>query len=183
MNDTQIDTRWDTQWPRFEVFIQEKPGAPYLDVGSVHAPDAEIALLNARDVFARRPAAISMWVVPATVIFSKTAQELKELSLEPSTDEPSRMAEPYYVFCKAKSAGTQTLLGTVEAVSPAQAMSQAVTAFSGEKAPFAWWVFPVRSVTQNDPQDADSLYTPAHDKGFRMSTDFHTHTAMRNLKK
>jgi ring-1,2-phenylacetyl-CoA epoxidase subunit PaaB len=174
----------DTQWRRFEVFVQEKPGTPYLDVGSVHAPDAEMALLNARDVFARRPAAISMWVVPTTAIYSKTAQELNDLYFEQlQLDAQAEDAEPYYVFCKAKSAGTQTLLGTVEAISPAQAMQQAVAAFSGEKAPFAWWVFPVRYVTPNDPQDADSLYAPAHEKSFRMSTDFHTYTAMRSLKK
>jgi ring-1,2-phenylacetyl-CoA epoxidase subunit PaaB len=67
----------DTQWPRFQVLLQEAEGKPHQDVGSVHAPDAEFALLNARDVFARRPACISMWVVPVEAIFSKTAEELK----------------------------------------------------------------------------------------------------------
>ncbi len=36
------------QWPRFEVFKQDKVDGPIRNVGSVHAPDAELALLNAR---------------------------------------------------------------------------------------------------------------------------------------
>jgi ring-1,2-phenylacetyl-CoA epoxidase subunit PaaB len=67
----------DTQWRRFEVFVQEKVGEPYQNVGAVHAPDAEMALQNARDVFVRRPECVSLWVVPAEMIFAKTAQELE----------------------------------------------------------------------------------------------------------
>jgi hypothetical protein len=44
---------------RFEVFQQERPGRPHRNIGSVHAPDVEMALLNARDVFARRPEILS----------------------------------------------------------------------------------------------------------------------------
>ena len=58
----------DTQWPRYEVFKQDKPGKPHEAVGSVHAPDAEMAMLNARNVFVRRPSAVSLWVVAADVI-------------------------------------------------------------------------------------------------------------------
>src|SRR5215510_1998522 len=66
----------DTQWPRFIVFQQAKAGEPHQYAGSVHAPDAEMALMNARDVFVRRPACVSLWIVPAAMIFSKTAEEL-----------------------------------------------------------------------------------------------------------
>jgi ring-1,2-phenylacetyl-CoA epoxidase subunit PaaB len=44
----------DSQWPLWEVFIQPGDGAPHEHVGSVHAVDAEQALQNARDVYARR---------------------------------------------------------------------------------------------------------------------------------
>ena len=68
----------DTQWPRYEVFQQSRPGGPYQSVGSVHAPDAEIALQNARDVFVRRPQTVSLWVVPAEQILARTQEELEE---------------------------------------------------------------------------------------------------------
>ncbi len=51
------------QWDLWEVFVQEKPGEPHTHVGSLRAPDAELALQNARDVYVRRGAASSIWVV------------------------------------------------------------------------------------------------------------------------
>src|SRR3989337_2438869 len=66
----------DTQWPRFMVFQQEAVGKPFIHNGTVHAPDIDMALLNARDVFARRPQAVAMWVVPADSIFTQTREEL-----------------------------------------------------------------------------------------------------------
>ncbi len=174
-----------TQWPRFQVFVQVKAGEPHQDVGSVHASDAEIALLNARDVFARRPECVSMWVVPAQAIYSKTAEEVKGLSgagagLPNKPESPT--PETYYVACKYKQIGTQTLVGSLEAASPSLAMANAIEKYAGNSPALVWWVFPARAVIQSDPAEIDSLYAPAKDKGFRMSTDFHTHTAMRELK-
>ena len=53
----------DTQWDTFEVFHQTKTGDPHIHVGSVHAPDPEMALQMARDQFARRLKCVSLWVV------------------------------------------------------------------------------------------------------------------------
>lgn len=171
----------DTQWPRYQVFVQEKPGAPHKDVGSVHAPDAEIALLNARDVFARRPECVSMWVVQADAIYSKTIEELQNQPA-PQSDHLASNRQMYYISYKTKPAGTQTLVGSLEANNPAQAMEKAIEKFSGKVSPLVWWVFPAGLVIKSDPTEIDSLYAPAKDKTFRMSTDFHTFTAMRKLK-
>ncbi|RMF54809.1 MAG: 1,2-phenylacetyl-CoA epoxidase subunit B [Calditrichaeota bacterium] len=65
----------DTQWPLWEVFVQEKQGAPHEHAGSVHAPDAEIALQNARDVYARRGRLLSIWVVPSAAITATTPSD------------------------------------------------------------------------------------------------------------
>jgi ring-1,2-phenylacetyl-CoA epoxidase subunit PaaB len=162
--------------------LQEKDGSPYQDVGSVHAADPELALYNARDVFVRRPEATGLWVAPASSIFSKTAEELpgwlQESHPEPETE--TGKGEPYHIFCKYKSAGTQTHYITLEATSPEQALQKAVEGYSGQKRPFVWWAISDKAITRNDPQDAESFFTPALDKPFRLSTDFHTHTAMRD---
>ncbi len=171
----------DTQWPRFQVFVQGKMGEPFLDFGSVHAPDAEMALLNARDVFARRPACVAMWVVPAERIFSKTAEELHTWDGTHAPDSPETR-EPYYVFAKPKSAGTQTLLGQVEASSPEAALLSALKKYPKKKSAFVWWVFPACLVLASQEQDIPSLYAPADEKNFRLSTDYKTVTAMRKLR-
>jgi ring-1,2-phenylacetyl-CoA epoxidase subunit PaaB len=53
----------DTQLPIWEVFHQEKRGAPHVHVGAVHASDEEIALQMAKEQFARRLNCVSLWVV------------------------------------------------------------------------------------------------------------------------
>jgi ring-1,2-phenylacetyl-CoA epoxidase subunit PaaB len=82
----------DTQWPRFIVFQQAKVDAPHQYAGSVHAPDAEMALMNARDVFVRRPTCVSLWVVPSTAVFSRTAEELAEKPLSDESNEAGMAA-------------------------------------------------------------------------------------------
>ena len=44
----------ETPSPLWEVFIRSKRGLSHNHVGSLHAPDAEMALRNARDVYTRR---------------------------------------------------------------------------------------------------------------------------------
>jgi ring-1,2-phenylacetyl-CoA epoxidase subunit PaaB len=173
----------DTQWPRYQVFLQDKPGAPYQDVGSVHAPDGELALFNARDVFVRRPQCFGLWVVRADKILSKTAEEIPAwLKEEPSETGKSSSLEPYFVFYKEKPAGTQTEIGQVQADSPENALRTAFEVYGKNVAPFVWWVFPARSITRSDLQDIESMFEPAKEKTFRMSTDFRTHSAMRKIK-
>ena len=86
------------------------------------------------------------------------------------------------MFCKSRSAGTQTYQGTVKASNASQALHAGVDLFSTAKPAFAWWVFPARLVITNDPEDVDSFFKPALDKPFRLSTDFHTVSAMRQIK-
>jgi ring-1,2-phenylacetyl-CoA epoxidase subunit PaaB len=171
----------DTQWPRYQVFQQEKFSAPYQDVGSVHAPDPEMALFNARDVFVRRPDCTGLWVVPVDAITFRTAEELRA---QVNSDQPTGLGhvEVYEVFSKVKAAGTLTWAGSVEAATSEEALHLGVERFSGQRPPFAWCVFPTRAITASDVDDIESLFAPAREKHFRLSSDFHTHSAMREIK-
>ena len=66
----------DTQWETYEVFHQSKRGEPHEYVGSVHAPDPQIALQMARDQFARRLSCVSLWVVKTKDITATDYQDL-----------------------------------------------------------------------------------------------------------
>ena len=61
MSESNIPTN---QWKFWEVFTQKKSGLPHEHAGSLRAADAEMALLNARDVYSRRNEAVNLWVVP-----------------------------------------------------------------------------------------------------------------------
>jgi ring-1,2-phenylacetyl-CoA epoxidase subunit PaaB len=54
--------------PIWEVFIRARAGLAHRHAGSVHAPDAEMALQAARDTYTRRGEGLSIWVVPSAAI-------------------------------------------------------------------------------------------------------------------
>ena len=66
----------EKDWPLWEVFYQPKNGKPYEHAGSLHASDAENALQNARDVYARRNEGIGIWVVPSDQITASTPEDM-----------------------------------------------------------------------------------------------------------
>ena len=73
-------------WPLWEVFVRSKQGLEHKHCGSLHASDAEQALLMARDVYTRRQEGVSIWVVPSVAI-SASAPEDKAEFFEPSGDK------------------------------------------------------------------------------------------------
>ena len=63
------------EWPLWEVFIRGQHGLSHRHVGSLHAPDAEMAINNARDVYTRRNEGMSIWVVQASNISASKPSE------------------------------------------------------------------------------------------------------------
>ncbi|MES2495494.1 MAG: 1,2-phenylacetyl-CoA epoxidase subunit PaaB [Pseudomonadota bacterium] len=66
-------------WPLWEVFVRARGGLDHRHVGSVHAPDAEIALRHARDTYTRRMEGVSLWVVKSTDIAASDPDQSGEL--------------------------------------------------------------------------------------------------------
>jgi ring-1,2-phenylacetyl-CoA epoxidase subunit PaaB len=56
------------EWPLWEVFVRSQHGVAHKHVGSLHAPDSEMALASARDLYTRRNEGVSLWVVPSAAI-------------------------------------------------------------------------------------------------------------------
>ena len=93
----------DTQWRVFEVFHQQSRGEPHVHVGSVHAPDAETALILAKEQFSRRQACVNIWVVPAEAILA-TAYEDADI-FQHGTDKSYREAFGYETTKRARAIG------------------------------------------------------------------------------
>ena len=70
----------------WEVFIRARRGLSHQHVGSLHAPDAEVALRRARDLYTRRQEGVSLWVVPSTAITASDPLETDSL-FEPARDK------------------------------------------------------------------------------------------------
>lgn len=86
----------DSQWPLWEVFTQGDQGKPFEHAGSVHAVDAEQAMQNARDVYARRGEAINLWVVPGASIVASAPSDAGPF-FDPGNDKAYRHPQFYKV--------------------------------------------------------------------------------------
>jgi ring-1,2-phenylacetyl-CoA epoxidase subunit PaaB len=89
-------TAADGQWPLWEVFTQGAHGEPHEHAGSLHAVDAEQALQNARDVYARRGGVVSIWVVPSAAITASSPGEAGPF-FDPGADKAYRHPQFYKV--------------------------------------------------------------------------------------
>jgi ring-1,2-phenylacetyl-CoA epoxidase subunit PaaB len=83
------NTANSAEWPLYEVFVRSKRGLNHVHVGSLHAPDAQLALLHARDVYTRRNEGVSIWVVPSAGITASSPEE-KDPLFAPSGDKVYR---------------------------------------------------------------------------------------------
>ncbi len=160
------------QGPRWEVFKQDAAGKPHQAVGSVHAADAEHALLMARSVYARRPAAISMWVAPADAVFAVTAEALEATTPWPVEDDgPSRR---FLVFRKTSHRRAMTFVdhvGEVQAPGPRAAVAAAVRAFP-EPPALTWWVVAADDVAASPDDEAAAWFDPARDKTYKQQSAY-----------
>lgn len=82
-----------SQWLLWEVFIRQRRGLSHVHVGSLHAPDAETALLSARDVYTRRVEGISLWVVASADITASDPDDAD--AFFGSIEKPYRHATAY----------------------------------------------------------------------------------------
>ena len=78
-----MTTQNRTEFPLWEVFIRGQHGLAHRHVGSLHAPDAELALKSARDVYTRRNEGVSIWVVPSASIAASDPSEAEQ-NFDPS---------------------------------------------------------------------------------------------------
>ncbi len=76
-------------WPLWEVFVRPKRGVSHVHSGTVHAPDAELALQNARDLFTRRSEGVSIWVVQSTHITASDPDD-RDAMFDPAEDKTFR---------------------------------------------------------------------------------------------
>ncbi|KRE74594.1 phenylacetate-CoA oxygenase [Arthrobacter sp. Soil762] len=69
-NAPEVSTGSTTEraWGLWEVFVRSSRGLSHVHAGSLHAPDAAMALRNARDLYTRRNEGVSIWVVPVDAI-------------------------------------------------------------------------------------------------------------------
>ncbi len=90
------ETARERDWPLWEVFVRAKRGISHGHVGSLHAPDATMAVRNARDLYTRRQEGVSIWVVRSSDITASSPDE-KDAFFDPAADKVYRHPTFYSV--------------------------------------------------------------------------------------
>jgi ring-1,2-phenylacetyl-CoA epoxidase subunit PaaB len=72
----------------WEVFRREKDGEPMRHGGSVMAPDAELAMHYARELFGRRQESLRLWIVRRSDIVDLADLDLLQPPLDRSFKKP-----------------------------------------------------------------------------------------------
>lgn len=80
--------------PIYEVFQQAREGKPFEHGGNVMAPDAEMALLYAREFYGRRQESHRLWVVPRDAIVEISDPDILR---PPAVDRSYRSVSGYSV--------------------------------------------------------------------------------------
>jgi ring-1,2-phenylacetyl-CoA epoxidase subunit PaaB len=62
-------------WQTYEVFHQKKKGDQHIHVGILHAPNAEMALVFAKEQFSRRGQTTSLWVVKSAEVIATSYED------------------------------------------------------------------------------------------------------------
>jgi phenylacetate-CoA oxygenase PaaH subunit len=91
----------------YEVFRQEREGAPMQHSGNLLAPDPELASHYAREFYGRRQESVRLWIVPRAAIRDLSDPDL----LQPPLDRSFKKPVGYSADIKRKLAAARDRLG------------------------------------------------------------------------
>ncbi len=84
------------QFETYEVFQQIKRGTHHTHVGTVHAPNEELALIFAKEQFCRRGTSVNIWIVRTDNIYTTPYEDAD--MFETSTYKDYREPDAYKVM-------------------------------------------------------------------------------------
>lgn len=85
-------------WDTYQVFHQKKRGQQHQHVGIVHAPNEEMALVFAKEQYARRGETTNLWIVKTANVFSMSYDDSDVFETTP--EKIYREANGYKVMDK-----------------------------------------------------------------------------------
>ena len=155
------------QFQTYEAFHQRKEGTAYTYVGPVHAPEADVAFLFAKEQYSRRFPCTGLWVVPTEAI--RVSAYVGDQDSVYDTVAPAASAaggEAFEVFHLKKRGKAHVHVGTVQAASAEEALQQAKAQFGEQRPVVNVWVVRAADVLRSDDEDKD-MWTTTPEKKYR----------------
>jgi ring-1,2-phenylacetyl-CoA epoxidase subunit PaaB len=161
------------QFGTFEVFVQAKDGKPYQHEGAVHAPNLEMAFVLAKETFTRRFTCVSLYVTDTRHVYISPMTEANQNAYEFIHDVPPQPGEStsFEIYHLLKRGKQHIHAGTVQAVTPQQAMAEAKKAIAGDKMVYNIWAIRSSDCRFTTSEEKE-LWLTLPEKKFRDAADY-----------
>ena len=189
------------QFGTYEVFHQKKEGAPFVYVGPVHAPEADVAFLFAKEQYSRRFACTGLWVVPTAAItvtdyvgdqesaydtlplLKNSAQPAPGPADDTAAEEAAYAAseEDYDIFHLKKRGKAHQHVGKVRASSPADALQAAKAVFGEQRPVVNVWAVRAADILRSDDADRD-IWATTPEKKYRDAISYKVQDRIEKFK-
>ena len=189
------------QFGTYEAFHQKKEGAPFVYVGPVHAPEADVAFLFAKEQYSRRFACTGLWVVPTAAItvteyvgdqesaydmlpLLTNAQAAAGTGVDDTVGDEAAYAtgeEDYDIFHLKKRGKAHQHVGKVRASAPAQALQAAKAVFGEQRPVVNVWAARSADFLRSDADDRD-IWTTTPEKKYRDAISYKVQDRIEKFK-
>ena len=189
------------QFGTYEVFHQKKEGAPFVYVGPVHAPEADVAFLFAKEQYSRRFACTGLWVVPTAAIavtayvgdqesaygtlplLAKNPAPAPGAADDTAAEEAAYAAgeEDYDIFHLKKRGKAHQHVGKVRASAPAEALQVAKAVFGDQRPVVNVWAVRAAAFLRSDDDDRD-IWTTTPEKKYRDAISYRVQDRIEKFK-
>lgn len=161
------------QFGTFEVFVQPKEGKPFQHEGIVHAPNLEMAFVLAKEAFTRRFTCVSLYVTDTRNVYVSPLTDGTVNAYEFVNETHSQTGEriTYEIYHLSKRGKQHQQVGTVQAITPQEAISEAKKVFKNDKVIYNIWAIRTSDIRFTSPEEKD-LWLTLPEKKFRDAADY-----------
>jgi ring-1,2-phenylacetyl-CoA epoxidase subunit PaaB len=161
------------QFGTFEVFVQPKDGKPFQHEGIVHAPDLEMSFVLAKEAFTRRFTCVSLYVTDTRNVYVSPMTDGTISAYDFVNDIPPQTGEKtsYEIYHLLKRGKQHQHVGSVQAISPQEAMLEAKKVFKNDKVAFNIWAIRTSDIRFTTAEEKE-LWLTLPEKKFRDAADY-----------
>jgi len=171
------------QFETYEAFVQVKEGKSLDHVGSVHAPNEEMAFLFAKEQYTRRGVYCNaLCIVKTEKIMVSAFSDNKVSVYESIENHPTGIiTEEFEIFHLFKRGKWHRFVGTVNARDFDDALANAKVFYPSEKPVFNIWVINSRDILTSEDDDRD-IWETLKEKQYREAIDYKGQDKIRAYK-
>ena len=170
------------QLPTYEVFVQPNEKRAFQHEGIVHATNAEMAFMFAKEQFSRRYTCSGIWTVSTQLVFVTSYSDNQQSVYKSIENSDKRTGDTaYLIFHMLKRGKQHKIAGKVLAGSYEEALEAAKKELDPGKPVLNIWVTKDEDVFKTTEEDRQ-IWVTLHEKQFREATDYRGAEKIKQFK-